>query len=178
MGLRLASIGIVALLGLGLGLPACGGDKENAQATTEAVSRAADQLDAINVPYRWGGGHDHDTPAVPDPGLDCSSTVAWVLQHAGWDVPTPSTATLPSRWSGILEPWNSSQSGVFVANHPDPDGSGGRSGHAFLVVNNRKFQNTSLNNDGATWVGPYTITRGTFTEGSHDFVAWHVRGTS
>ena len=177
MGLRLASIGIVALLGLGLGLPACGGDKENAQAGTEAVSRAADQLDAMHVPYVSGGGHEI-TPTVADEGLDCSSTVAWVLQHAGWDVPTPSTATLPSRWSGILEPWNSSQSGVFVANDPDPDGSGGRSGHVFLVVNNRKFQNTSLNNDGATWVGPYTITRGTFTEGSHDFVAWHVRGTS
>ena len=176
MGLRLASIGIVALLGLGLS--ACGGDEENAPASTEAVSRAADQLDAMNVSYRWGGGHDHDTSAVPDPGLDCSSTAAWVLQHAGWDVPTPSTATLPSRWSGILEPWNSSQSGVFVANHPDPDGSGGRTGHVFLVINNRKFQNTSLNNDGATWVEPYTITRGTFTEGSHDFVAWHVRGTS
>ena len=143
--------------------------------TTEAVSRAANRLDAMNVPYRLGGGHH--TPAVPDPGLDCSSTASWVLQHAGYEIATASTARIPTRWSSILEKWTSSQRGVFVVNHPDPDGSGGRSGHVFLVINGRRFENTSLNNEGAHRVGPYTLTRGAFAEGSHDFVVWHVRGT-
>jgi cell wall-associated NlpC family hydrolase len=143
--------------------------------TTEAASHAADQLVAMKVPYVLGGGHS--TPAVPNPGLDCSSTVSWVLQHAGYNIATASTSTIPTRWHGILEGWDSSQRGVFVVNHPDPDGSRGRSGHVFLVIDGRKFQNTSLDNRGAAWVGPYTITHGTFVGRSHDYVVWHVRGT-
>jgi N-acetylmuramoyl-L-alanine amidase len=51
-----------------------------------SVIDAADQLDAMNVPYVFGGGHM--TPAQPNPGLDCSSSVSWVLQHAGIKVQT------------------------------------------------------------------------------------------
>ena len=144
--------------------------------TTEAVAAAADQLDAMHVPYVSGGGHEI-TPTVADEGLDCSSAVSWVLQHAGFDIDTAATSTVTTKWSAILEPWDPSQRGVFVANDPDPDGAGGRTGHVFLVINGRMFQSTSLNDDGATWVGPYTISRRSFTEGPHDFVAWHVRGT-
>ena len=144
--------------------------------TTEAVVAAADQLDAMHVPYVSGGGHEI-TPTVADDGLDCSSAVSWVLQHAGFDIETVSTSTVTTKWRAILEPWDPSQRGVFVANDPDPDGAGGRAGHVFLVINGRMFQSTSLNDDGATWVGPYTISRRSFTEGSHDYVAWHVRGT-
>ena len=144
--------------------------------TTEAVAAAADQLDAMHVPYVSGGGHEI-TPTVADEGLDCSSAVSWVLQHAGFDIETASTSTVTTKWSAILEPWDPSQRGVFVANDPDPDGAGDRTGHVFLVINGRMFQSTSLNDDGATWVGPYTISRRSFTEGPHDFVAWHVRGT-
>ena len=144
--------------------------------TTEAVVAAADQLDAMHVPYVWGGGHEI-TPTVADEGLDCSSAVSWVLQHAGFDIDTATTSSVTTKWSAILERWDPSQRGVFVVNHPDPDGPGGRTGHVFLVINGRKFQSTSLNDDGATWVAPYSLTKGTFTEGTHDFVAWHVRGT-
>jgi cell wall-associated NlpC family hydrolase len=144
--------------------------------TAQAVAAAADQLDAMHVPYVSGGGHEI-TPTVADEGLDCSSAVSWVLQHAGFDIETASTSTVTTKWSAILEPWDPSQRGVFVANDPDPDGAGGRTGHVFLVINGRMFQSTSLNDDGATWVGPYTISRRSFTEGPHDFVAWHVRGT-
>ena len=144
--------------------------------TTDAVAAAADQLDAMHVPYVSGGGHEI-TPTVADDGLDCSSAVSWVLQHAGFDTETASTSTVTTKWRAILEPWNPSQHGVFVANDPDPDGAGGVTGHVFLVINGRKFQSTSLNDDGATWAGPYTISRGSFTDQSHDYVAWHVRGT-
>jgi hypothetical protein len=57
-----------------------------------SVLSAADSLDAMNLPYNYGGGHV--TPARPTggqdgpPGLDCSSTVSWVLQHAGFKLPT------------------------------------------------------------------------------------------
>jgi len=61
--------------------------------SAQAVYAAADTLHAMHVPYNYGGGHV--TPARPGPGadgpfdgLDCSSSVAWVLQHAGVDAPT------------------------------------------------------------------------------------------
>jgi cell wall-associated NlpC family hydrolase len=149
---------------------------EPAPRTTEAVAAAADQLDAMDVPYVSGGGHEI-TPTVADEGLDCSSAVSWVLQHAGFHIDTASTSTVTTKWSAILEPWDPSQRGVFVVNHPDPDGAGGRTGHVFLVIDGRIFQSTSLNDDGATWAGPYTISRGSFTEHTHDYVVWHVRGT-
>lgn len=58
--------------------------------TIAALIAAADELDAMNVPYRFGGGHVQ--PATPNPGLDCSSSVSWVLQRAGFDVPTMNTS--------------------------------------------------------------------------------------
>jgi hypothetical protein len=58
-----------------------------------SIMAAADQLDALGLPYNYGGGHvtpahptgGHDGPFL---GLDCSSTVSWVLQHAGFKLPT------------------------------------------------------------------------------------------
>lgn len=62
-------------------------------ATPQAVYDAANTLHAMRIPYNYGGGHI--TPARPSPGsdgpydgLDCSSSVSWVLQHAGIKVPT------------------------------------------------------------------------------------------
>lgn len=58
-----------------------------------SVIAAADELDALRLPYNFGGGHV--TPARPTGGqdgpflgMDCSSTVSYVLQHAGYRVPT------------------------------------------------------------------------------------------
>jgi hypothetical protein len=58
-----------------------------------SVAAAADALDQLHVPYNYGGGHV--TPARPTAGLegsyaglDCSSAVSYVLQHAGIDTPT------------------------------------------------------------------------------------------
>ena len=68
-------------------------DGPSGNGSAQAVYDAATALHAMHVPYNYGGGHV--TPARPGPGadgpfdgLDCSSSVAWVLQHAGIDVPT------------------------------------------------------------------------------------------
>jgi hypothetical protein len=62
-------------------------------ASAQAVFDAANALHAMHVPYNYAGGHV--TPAQPGPGadgpydgLDCSSAVSWVLQHAGIAVAT------------------------------------------------------------------------------------------
>jgi len=69
--------------------------------STTAIAAAADELDAMQVPYNYGGGHV--TPARPTagqdgtfPGLDCSSSVSWVLQHSGVAVPTLTSSAFMS----------------------------------------------------------------------------------
>jgi hypothetical protein len=68
-------------------------DMPTGNGSAQAVFTAAGALHAMRVPYNYGGGHV--TPARPGPGsdgpfdgLDCSSAVSWVLQHAGIDVAT------------------------------------------------------------------------------------------
>jgi hypothetical protein len=61
--------------------------------TLASIVGAADALDALHLPYNYGAGHV--TPARPTAGqdgpflgLDCSSAVSLVLQHAGFGLPT------------------------------------------------------------------------------------------
>jgi cell wall-associated NlpC family hydrolase len=68
-------------------------DTATGDASPQAVHDAANALRAMHVPYNYAGGHV--TPARPTPGtqgpydgLDCSSSISWVLQHAGIRVPT------------------------------------------------------------------------------------------
>jgi cell wall-associated NlpC family hydrolase len=77
-------------------------DTATGDASPGAVLDAADALHAMRVPYNYGGGHM--TPARPTPGsqgpydgLDCSSSVSWVLQHAGIRVPTMDSTSF-MRW--------------------------------------------------------------------------------
>ncbi len=85
---------------------------ETATDTSAArVEAAADELAAMAVPYVYGGGHV--TPATPDPGLDCSSSVSWVLQHAGIEVPTMT--------SGEYESWGQPGPGRYVTIFANPE---------------------------------------------------------
>lgn len=68
-------------------------DMPTGNGSAHAVFAAANALHAMRVPYNYGGGHV--TPARPGPGadgpfdgLDCSSAISWVLQHAGINLPT------------------------------------------------------------------------------------------
>jgi cell wall-associated NlpC family hydrolase len=62
-------------------------DHPHAPGRAVVVQAAADRLDRLGVPYVLGGGHVTPTPAAPT-GLDCSSSVSWVLQRAGLAIPT------------------------------------------------------------------------------------------
>lgn len=93
-------------------------------ASAQAVAQAASTLDGMHVPYNYGGGHV--TPATPTggqdgsfPGLDCSSAVSWVLQHAGLKV-----ATMAS--TGYMS-WGDPGPGKFVTLYAN-------SGHIFMSV--------------------------------------------
>ena len=76
------------------------------------IVSAMNTLDDAQITYCYGGGHG-TTPAVPSVGsycwvgspaqkvsnsgavgLDCSSSVSWVLQQAGYDIPTMDSSSL------------------------------------------------------------------------------------
>jgi cell wall-associated NlpC family hydrolase len=97
----------------GEGCMAEGGPSAGAQ----RIEEAADRLAAMDVPYVYGGGHM--TPAVPDPGLDCSSSVSWVLQHAGWRIATMT--------SGEFATWGKPGPGTYVTLYAN-------SGHVFMAI--------------------------------------------
>ena len=46
---------------------------------------AANMVSAANFPYLWGGGHEQPARFGP---FDCSGTVSYVMQQAGYKVPT------------------------------------------------------------------------------------------
>jgi hypothetical protein len=94
-----------------------------------SVAAAADALDQLHVPYNYGGGHV--TPARPTrgeegtyPGLDCSSAVSYVLQHAGIGLPTLDS-------SGFMS-WGDPGPGQHVTIYAN-------TGHVFIRIGERYF---------------------------------------
>lgn len=78
------------------------------------IVAAMNTLADARIPYCYGGGHG-TTPAVPSAGsycwlgspakkytnsgavgLDCSSSLSWVLQQAGWDIQTMTSGSFAS----------------------------------------------------------------------------------
>jgi len=121
----------------------------------QAIRQAADQLEAMHLPYCYGGGHQA-TPAVPSAGvdadcggdtvgLDCSSSISWVLQHAGYDVPTMDTVAF-AQWA---EPGRGSD-GVTLWNKPYGDDA-----HIIIQVGDRFFGTSGFGHpskgDGPAW---------------------------
>lgn len=140
------------------------------------VFAAADQLDKMKLPYCYGGGHD-TTPATPNAsatycwqggakvgaaghkGLDCSSSVSWVLQHAGvredgkgLDAALNAKTTIRTRTSDEFH------STAFTT--PGKKGAVviyGNAGHVWMTIGNAEFSTSATNPDhGPGWVKPGT----------------------
>jgi cell wall-associated NlpC family hydrolase len=118
-----------------------GGDPSNA--TAEAVEEQAARLAAMHLPYVWGGGHD-STPAEPSggppPGLDCSGSVSWVLQHAGFHIPT--------MVSGDFEHWGDPGPGKWITIFANPE-------HVFMRIASPRHPKPRYFGTGA-WGSPYS----------------------
>lgn len=117
----------------------------------QAIRQAADRLEAMRVPYCYGGGHG-STPAKPSggywclneagqrvsgsgmQGLDCSSSISWVLQRAGYDVPTMATPA----WQQWAKPGRG-QDGVTLWNK-----AYGGDAHIIIQVGDRFFGTSSF----------------------------------
>jgi hypothetical protein len=54
---------------------------------------AANMVSAANFPYVWGGGHTQPSQFGP---FDCSGSVSYVMQQAGYKVPTTVSGDIPA----------------------------------------------------------------------------------
>ncbi len=82
---------------------------------------AANMVSAANFPYLYGGGHEQ--PALFGP-FDCSGAVSYVMQQAGYDVPTTVSGDIPS-WGFPAGP-----GAVTIFYNPT---------HTFMRIGNRYF---------------------------------------
>ncbi len=106
------------------------------------VQAAADRLDRMRLPYVWGGGHVTPTPTAPT-GLDCSSSVSWVLQQAGFAMPT--------MVSGQFAHYGEAGSGRYVTIYANDT-------HVFMAINGRFFGTSGFGHP-AAGTGPAWFTR-------------------
>ena len=97
------------------------------------VRRAIAAGDRIaHLPYLYGGGHG----SFDAPGYDCSGSVSYLLHAAGaLDAPLD---------SGQLESWGEPGPGRWITVYAN-------GGHAFAVVDGRRFDTSGLSQDGSRW---------------------------
>lgn len=107
------------------------------------VAAAADRLDRMRLPYVWGGGHVTPAPDNPFPGLDCSSSVSWVLQHAG--------LSLPTMVAGDFMSYGQAGPGKQVTIYANP-------GHMFMSIGGRFFGTSGFGHP-AAGTGPAWFVR-------------------
>ena len=97
---------------------------------------AANMVSAADFPYLWGGGHEQ--PARFG-AFDCSGTVSYVLQQAGYRVPTSTSGNVPS-WQFPAGPGRVT---IFY-----------NATHTFMRIGGRYFgTSTSRPGGGAGWIG-------------------------
>ncbi len=82
---------------------------------------AANMVSAANFPYLWGGGHTQPSRFGP---FDCSGSVSYVMQQAGYRVPTSVSGDIPS-WKFPAGPGR-----VTIFYNPT---------HTFMRIGNRYF---------------------------------------
>ena len=126
----------------GGGAPANG----NADALVAKVVAAANQI--ASTPYVWGGGHGGASG-----GYDCSGSVSYALAAAGL-VSSPLDST------GFMS-WGDAGPGRRITVYAN-------AGHAFMIVDGRRFDTSALSGGGTRWTSAGRSTAG--------FVARHPPG--
>lgn len=98
-----------------------------------AVVRAIAAANRIaRTPYRWGGGHR----SFRDSGYDCSGSISYVLRGAG-------RLGVPRDSSGFMS-YGAPGRGRWITIYAHP-------GHAFMVINGRRYDTTGRGATGSRW---------------------------
>jgi hypothetical protein len=94
------------------------------------VIRAGDRI--AGLPYKYGGGHG----TFDDSGYDCSGSVSYALHGGGLlDAPLDSSQFMS---------WGEPGPGAHITIYANP-------GHAFMVVDGRRFDTSGLTTSGSRW---------------------------
>jgi peptidoglycan hydrolase-like protein with peptidoglycan-binding domain len=112
---------------------------EGMPAEVQEIIAAADEI--ATKPYKYGGGHGR----WRDSGYDCSGSISYALHGAGLlDTPLDST--------GFMS-WGEPGKGKWVTIYAN-------AGHAYMVVNGRRFDTSSSKRTGTRWSDTMRSARG------------------
>jgi cell wall-associated NlpC family hydrolase len=100
---------------------------------------AANMVSAANFPYLYGGGHEQPARFAP---FDCSGSVSYVMQQAGYTVPTTVSGDIPM-WKFPAGPGTVT---VFY-----------NSWHTFMRVGNRYFGTSGFARPGGGGAGWFDV---------------------
>jgi Transglycosylase SLT domain len=129
----------------------CGGGP--AAPAVAAMVEEAKRIDALALPYVWGGSHGA-SPTPANGPFDCSSAVSHLLQVVGFEIPTMTTVGLVG--------WGEPDPGRWVTIHVKPFGA---DAHTFLEFSpevtrdSKRYWGTSGTNPGG---GPGWIPESAF----------------
>ncbi|HEX5853354.1 MAG TPA: peptidoglycan-binding protein [Solirubrobacteraceae bacterium] len=124
-----------------------GGDTGEGSSVVARVIAAGDEI--ATRPYVWGGGHG----SFQSVGYDCSGSVSYALHGAGL-LSSPED-------SGSLESYGEAGPGRHITIYAN-------SGHAFMVVDGKRFDTIALKATGTRWSSSMSSTSG--------YVARHPAG--
>jgi cell wall-associated NlpC family hydrolase len=112
---------------------------ESMPVEVDEIIAAADEI--ATKPYKYGGGHGR----WRDSGYDCSGSISYALHGAGLlDSPLDST--------GFMS-WGEPGKGKWVTIYAN-------AGHAYMVVNGRRFDTSSSKRSGTRWSDTMRSARG------------------
>jgi cell wall-associated NlpC family hydrolase len=123
-----------------------GGGPTNVSGTIARVVAAANQI--ASTPYVWGGGHGGASG-----GYDCSGSVSYALAAGG-------LLSSPLDSTGFMS-WGAPGPGQHITVYAN-------AGHAFMIVDGRRFDTSALSGGGTRWTSAGRSTAG--------FVARHPPG--
>jgi len=121
------------------GMASGGRSGESGDTHLSRLIAAANAVNAKHLPYVWGGGHQQ--PAQIGHGMDCSGSVSYVTQQAGYKVPTTTSGSMGS-WG-----FPSGPGGATIFYNPT---------HTFMRIGSRYFGTTGFGHPGWTGAGWFT----------------------